>query len=778
MEKNESQQSVIENEVMKDDDRVMDVDVHKSSFSLDIGHYVGAKIDDFLKKNLLTNHWSPPENYNFPYSTHRKQGKEEKRYAGHQYLRKFDWLVFSDVKKGFFCKCCFLFKKDTNTPVCKLVTDPLVTFAKLLGKDGNLVTHELNKYHRESVVAAKEFLKVIDNPQLSIINKINSDRLEQVKENRKRLVPILESIIFLGKQNISFRGHRDDGPILKESSKNEGNFRELLRLRLNSGDSNLKAHLENSSARATYSSKTTQNELIRFCGDEILSSIISQMNDAKYYSIMFDETTDIANFSQLSLVLRYFWKRSVHEDFIGFLDVQTEISEINEHFDQTMELRASGENLGHIVLNKLKAMGINLDYCVGITTDGCSVMTSNDCGAVKTVLDEAKNATYCPCYNHKLNLSISKSSTVQEVRNSVGLMKDIIAFFKASSKRSRILKNVMGHQLHGLCETRWVERHDGVIQFQSCISKIIETLECVAKWKDIHAAAKAKSLKCSLSNGEFIVSMMCLANLLTCTLQLSRFFQKTQTDMKSANDILQETLTILRRKRGKSVEVFSNIFEEAKNIAEEIDAEIKVPRLANIQKNRSNYPCDSAEDYYRKAIFIPLLDHVIEDLKFRFPEETLNLFDLFVLFPTNDDESECEEAVNRLSNKYAYLFNKSTDIFKKMLSSELEFYRLHCENKKITSCSALELLDHCDDEVFPIVTTLLKILVTLPISSCSAERSFSSLRRIKDWLRSTMSEDRLDGLALMNIHWNVKINVEKVIDRFAKNRNHRIDFVL
>uniref|UniRef100_A0ABD2XCV9 HAT C-terminal dimerisation domain-containing protein n=1 Tax=Trichogramma kaykai TaxID=54128 RepID=A0ABD2XCV9_9HYME len=443
-----------------------------------------------------------------------------------------------------------------------------------------------------------------------------------------------------------------------------------------------------------------------------------------------------------------------------------------------MELRASGENLGYIVLKKLKNMGINLDYCVEITTDGCSVMTSNDCGAVKTVVDEAKNATYCPCYNHKLNLSISKSSTVQEVRNSVWLMKEVIAFFKASSKRSRILQNVMGHQLHGLCETRWVERHDRVIQFQSCISKIIETLESVAKWKDISAAAKTKSLKSSLSNGEFIVSMMCLANLLTCTIQLSSFFQKTQTDMKSANDLLQETLTILHRKRDKSVEVFSNIFEEAKNIADEIDAEIKVPRLANVQKNRSNYPCDSAEDYYRKAIFIPLLDSVIEDLKFRFPEETLNLFDLFVLFPTNGDESECEEALNRLSNKYAYLFNKSTDIFKKMLSSELEFYRLHCENKKITSCSALELLDHCDDEVFPIVTMLLKILATLPISSCNAERSFSSLRRIKDWLRSTMSKDRLDGLALMNIHWNVKINVEKVIDRFAKNRNHRIDFVL
>ncbi|KAL7292209.1 hypothetical protein TKK_0014162 [Trichogramma kaykai] len=107
---------------------------------------------------------------------------------------------------------------------------------------------------------------------------------------------------------------------------------------------------------------------------------------------MFDESTNAANFSQLSLVLRYFWKESVHENFIGFLDVQTEISEFSENFDHTMKLRASGENLGHIILTKLKDM------------DGCSVMTSNNCGSVKTVLDEAENATYCPCYNHNLNL--------------------------------------------------------------------------------------------------------------------------------------------------------------------------------------------------------------------------------------------------------------------------------------------------------------------------------------------------------------------------------------
>uniref|UniRef100_A0ABD2VTK8 DUF4371 domain-containing protein n=1 Tax=Trichogramma kaykai TaxID=54128 RepID=A0ABD2VTK8_9HYME len=499
-----------------DQDVTNNVKKNVSLIPLDIGNYVGATLDDQIKKNILRNPWVPPSNYIFPYSTHQKQGKEEKR-------------------------------------------------------------------------------------------------LNQVTENRKRLTPIIESVIFLGKQNIPFRGHRDDGPVLNETDVNKGNFRELLRLRVKSGDLNLKKHLENSSARATYVSKTTQNQLIHFCGEEILSTIITRINDAKYYSILFDETTDIANVSQLSLVIRYFWKKSIYEDFVGFLDVQSEISAMNENFDNTMELKATGLNLGQIVLKKLKDMGMNLNHCVGITTDGCSVMTSDSCGAVKTVMAETKNASYCPCYNHKLNLSISQLSSVQAIRNVVGTLKDVIAFFKASAKRSHLLKNVMGHKLCGLCETRWVERHDGVIQFRDCIGKVIETLDHIATWTDMHTAAKAKSLRLSLCNGEVIISIVCLANLLNCTLQLSRYFQKTRIDMKSAQEFLVDTITILSNKRKKSEEYFANLFEEARSTAEELDVELKVPRLAGKQKNRENHSCKSVEDYYRVTIFIRLLDNIIAD---------------------------------------------------------------------------------------------------------------------------------------------------------------------
>jgi len=49
---------------------------------------------------------------------------------------------------------------------------------------------------------------------------------------------------------------------------------------------------------------------------------------------------------------------------------------------------------------------------------------------------------------------------------------------------------------------------------------------------------------------------------------------------------------------------------------------------------------------------------------------------------------------------------------------------------------------------YPNLSTLYKIYYTLPISSATAERSFSRLKLIKTYLRSTIAEDRLSNLAV------------------------------
>ena len=67
-----------------------------------------------------------------------------------------------------------------------------------------------------------------------------------------------------------------------------------------------------------------------------------------------------------------------------------------------------------------------------------------------------------------------------------------------------------------------------------------------------------------------------------------------------------------------------------------------------------------------------------------------------------------------------------------------------------------------------------KILLTMPVSSATAERSFSSLKRIETYLQSTMIEDRLNGLAL---HRNYQIDLDRIIQQFAADGNRRIQLI-
>jgi len=53
----------------------------------------------------------------------------------------------------------------------------------------------------------------------------------------------------------------------------------------------------------------------------------------------------------------------------------------------------------------------------------------------------------------------------------------------------------------------------------------------------------------------------------------------------------------------------------------------------------------------------------------------------------------------------------------------------------------MNLLEH-RKIFFPSITIVLDIFLSLPATSCTAERSFSSLRRVKTWLRSTTGKDR------------------------------------
>ena len=82
-------------------------------------------------------------------------------------------------------------------------------------------------------------------------------------------------------------------------------------------------------------------------------------------------------------------------------------------------------------------------------------------------------------------------------------------------------------------------------------------------------------------------------------------------------------------------------------------------------------------------------------------------------------------------------------------------------------------LVHVDEDYYPNIRSLMMIMVTIPVTSCECERSISLLRLVKSRLRSTMGAERLNALTLMQCHRDVNLDLDKIIDEFARSHPRR-----
>ena len=81
--------------------------------------------------------------------------------------------------------------------------------------------------------------------------------------------------------------------------------------------------------------------------------------------------------------------------------------------------------------------------------------------------------------------------------------------------------------------------------------------------------------------------------------------------------------------------------------------------------------------------------------------------------------------------------------------------------------------------LFSEVITVLKLILVMPATNASSERSFSALRRIKTYLRSTMSQARLNHIMSLHVHKEItdKIDLVKVANEFLSRRERRLHFL-
>ena len=111
------------------------------------------------------------------------------------------------------------------------------------------------------------------------------------------------------------------------------------------------------------------------------------------------------------------------------------------------------------------------------------------------------------------------------------------------------------------------------------------------------------------------------------------------------------------------------------------------------------------------------------------------------------------------------------------VEAELKLWYSDLSKQELQPRDPLHCLVKCNRVIFPSIYNLLKILATLPVTTCTSERSFSTLRRLKSYLRSTSGQVHLNGLALLNIYRDMAPTPEQVIFNLAKSRR-RLCFTL
>lgn len=357
-----------------------------------------------------------------------------------------------------------------------------------------------------------------------------------------KLKSIVETVIFCGRQGITLRGHRDDGPSL-QTSANHGNFQALLQFRIDAGDQVLKEHLKTADRNATYTSKVIQNEMIAVCGDMIRNEILHKVQEAKYYSIIADEATDEANDEQLSISIRYVDNGTPCEKFLTFHECQSGVT---------------GEAIADAILEQLAKWQLQPQFLRGQAYDGAGAMAGRSKGTGARIAALHPKALYTHCAAHRLNLCVVKCCSIREVSNMMQTADAVVRFFNNSPKRQLALETWIEDihheekrkKLKEMCRTRWVECHEAFAVFSDLFFPVVSCLEAIAISDHAHwnrdTRSDAQSLLLAMSQFSFVVALVATQNILTYTKGLSVKLQGPYVDVVRAyRDIKNVKATLL-----------------------------------------------------------------------------------------------------------------------------------------------------------------------------------------------------------------------------------------
>ena len=390
-------------------------------------------------------------------------------------------------------------------------------------------------------------------------------------------------------------------------------------------------------------------------------------------------------------------------------------------------------------------------------------------GVQALVKSEANQALYVHCLAHNLNLCLKDVTKASDlVRNVMGFIYDLIQLIKFSPKRLTLFESLKKEvsinsgdstpSLRMLCPTRWTIRYtsiDGIIRnFQ-----ILQTaLEEIQQGHDEYAA-KASGLMVRMENFDTYFALKLAYLVFSAAEQLSVNLQAKDITVQEAINGAKLLTTHLMSLRN---EVRFNIFydrvcQDCRDLTEEPQLPRHRKRPRRLDEGAGTHQYQDPKERYRHAYF-EVLESAAGEVERSFDQADLHIIKEIEVLMLKAANGEIIDSIPPVIHHYL-----DKDVDRDRLKTQLS---LVCDMIKTALSGSIpiqtvtnvrtiaEAMNKGDiyKTMLSEVDKILKLYFTFPVTTATAERSFSSLRRIKMFLRSTMTDCRLNNLFLLYIH--------------------------
>lgn len=682
---------------------------------------------------------------------------------------KRDWLLLSKCNMSLHCVPCILFSEEVEQKSQSALNSKeglrasTTKWQKLYSK---LPEHEKSTPHKHCYWKWR-------NLQHSLLKgtgvdgQFQKEFQTQVEKNRALLERLLDVTLFLASRNLAFRGDNDElGDI------HNGNFLGLLEL-ISHYDSIMREHLEKvkeyrqkgERLPSHYLSWRSQNEFIELCGQHVQNTILEERLQSIYFSIICDATPDISNVEQNTLLLRY-----VSNDVNGKGWI------INERFIEFIDFaKKTGKEIANMIEGALQRHGIDIADCRGQGYDNGSNMSGKVKGVQAQIIQVNPLATFSPCASHTLNLvGVHAVQSCKEMSTFFGCVNRLYTLFSASVDRWAVWKEKTRCSLHRLSDTRWSARIDAVRPVARHLPSVIEAIECIMSSCKLsnEALSDARGLKEYFTSFKAIVLCSVWVKILQHIEDRNLLFQSgslsLDQEMANIEALIQEIISLRNE--------WDSLLSEAQNVANAmgVPPEFDHSRQRKRQRIEDAQPQETPDVTFRNSVFYVAVDSIIAQLNSRF-QSIRNICNDFkgILKFQQLSEEDLSASCRNLKSKYS-----------KDLSEDFEKQMLHLKSiysaTFSVSLTPIELLNRIYDmkleSIYGDICIALRIFCTLPVSVAGGERSFSKLKIIKNYMRSTMSQERLNNLAILSIECQLaqQIDFKDIIKDFASRKTRRM----